>query len=233
MEEVFQGLSLEMTIGRFNYEVEKVFMDRSLYLLVISAYNGENPERAKLNISDSVHVYSTDVTVVSATISEGKATLTCEIPPITHDFIRRSSLRVRTEIPVNYQYFKAIESADELSPISTPKRGVIKDLSPHGVKIDLDQDGIVFVTDYKEKTVCIKMSFELPEKNEVDHRMDILGKVASVKRGWQYDSIGVMFLTKSYQDYRLLEHYCNKNLQKQNMEDDRDFRLTITKIFQK
>lgn len=234
MDEVFKGLSLEMTIGSMAYDVEKAYWNQNKHLFVIASYdNLEKPELAKLNISDSVNIYSTDVKVIDCNFEDGKATLTCEVPPISYDFIRRSTLRLRTNIPADYVYLKATDESEELVPISIPKKGAIRDLSPHGACIELNKDQVAFITNYKVTPVYIKIGFVLPEDNGVDHPMEFIGKVVNVKRSWKADNIGIMFLTKNYSDFRMVEHYCNKYLEKQRQEENPEFGLTVSKALER
>ena len=239
MDEVFQGLKLELVIAHEHYEVEKACLDKNnknKLLLVVPAYKEpKTPTKGELIISDVRNVCITEITFLEQKTEDNKTIFVCSMPQINAGFFKRCFLRLKTNIPLEYFYMKTENDNDvrehSLVPISAKKKGTIRDLSPTGACIEVSSEEFPLLKDLGSSPVYIKLCFQLNDEERFGVYLELLGQVVNLKKSWSTDQIGVLFINKSYEQHRMLELYCHKNAK--NIEEAQDKLLQMIKPLSK
>lgn len=229
MEEILVGMDMELSIANVNYDVEKAFIDHDKHVFVLSSYDyAEIPPKGKLVVKDASNVCAMDLTIIDKVVEEDKAFLTCEIPLLNFNIFKRNVLRIETEIPATYCRMEPDEG-EQLHPLSPIKACILVDLSPQGCCLQVIRNEFPDAENYKKLPIYLKMQFILTDSEGTEISMNIIGKVVNIKRSWKTDQIGVLFFTKSYEQYHFIERYCNKQ-QRNVAESDDKLQYRLLKI---
>lgn len=230
MKEIFQGLELELLVSETCFDVEKIFTSGEELIIVIDGSDLQGSAmKGELVISDLHNIYaSMKVEIKDCHSENNKTVLICN--PITEsfNFFKRSFLRLRTSIPVEYTYLK-LENED-LIPVTRYKKGVLKDFNPCGSSVEVVRDNVIFFKEYNENPFFINLIFKLIDTKGIEHTLDLVGKVVKVRKAWNVNYLGVLFLVSSFQQYRVMEDYYMHQMQQ--IKHGADSKRMITKDFQ-
>ena len=213
MEEIFRDLNIELLVANNCFDTDKVFTYLNGRNLLVVSLCPELPEgsEAEILINDTYNLYAImRIKIINCKITSDHTELTCEVIPNSMSFFKRSLVRLETDFAVDYVYLKPGED-EELVPISTVKRAVLKDLTLCGAGMTIAEHD-TFLERYREETVYMRLSFHVPNKNGAPEAVEIVCKVVNLKKSWKTYNVGVLFLLKSYHQYRIIENFYNENL---------------------
>ncbi len=230
MERIFKGLNLELVAGKISYKVDEVFLEKDQFVLILTNLPKGSFNEAEMIISDNNREYvSLKPKIVDIKYEAEKVKLFCFTSSKKINLLKRSLLRLQTDIRTEYSYLRA-EGEGRFSSISAEHIGALKDLNTCGASLEVANYGSFFL---EEPFSYLRLLFTLPDEASGGKKVEVIGRVVNVTKSWDKISVGILFVHQNESDAKWIEEFYQRGLGSIENREENSIVAEIKKFFTK